>query len=114
MNLDCRPDAQMLQGACVNFGRALQADKIIRKEGPVVTESMIHPKTDEVVVLRQKVHPAVTVSNQAWRLLHRFCTEFGLSPVSRTRLTIDKKDRQPDLMELLSRPRPQKGTEAVQ
>jgi phage terminase small subunit len=35
-----------------------------------------------------------------------FCSEFGLSPVSRTRLAVDKlDDGEADLMELLGRPR---------
>jgi phage terminase small subunit len=35
-----------------------------------------------------------------------FCSEFGLSPVSRTRLAVDKlDDGEADLLELLGRPR---------
>src|SRR5574337_2001247 len=29
MKLDCRPDAMMLEGACVNYARAVQADIIL-------------------------------------------------------------------------------------
>lgn len=117
MNLDCRPDAQMLQGACLSFSRALQAEKILDKEGPVVRESIIHPETNEIIVLKHKTHPAFTVATQSWRLMHRFCTEFGLSPVSRTRLSIDKQDKHgEDLAEILNRPRPSKpaGEQTVQ
>jgi phage terminase small subunit len=41
MNLDCRPDAQMLEGACVNYSRAVQADLQIEREGITVEESTI-------------------------------------------------------------------------
>lgn len=105
MNLDSRPDSQMLEGACVNYARAVQADLQIERDGITINESYIDEETKEAIVLKVKMNPAVTVSNQAWRLLHRFCSEFGLSPVSRTRLAIDKADKLPDLAELLSKPR---------
>jgi phage terminase small subunit len=53
-----------------------------------------------------KPHPAVRQGNQALALMKAFCSEFGLSPVSRTRLAVDKlDDGEADLMELLGRPR---------
>jgi P27 family predicted phage terminase small subunit len=53
-----------------------------------------------------KTHPAVRQGNQAWALMRAFCSEFGLSPVSRMRLAIDKDDAgEADLLELLGRPR---------
>jgi len=33
MSLDKRPDAMMLEGACVNYARAVQADLLIEREG---------------------------------------------------------------------------------
>ena len=106
MNLDCRPDAQMLEGACVNYSRAVDADLQVAREGITVEESTLDPESGEKILLKIKAHPAIAVSNQAWRLLHRFCSEFGLSPVSRTRLTIEKKDDGVlDLATLLSQPR---------
>jgi P27 family predicted phage terminase small subunit len=39
----------------------------------------------------RKKNPAVEVSHAAWRHVHKFCSEFGMSPVSRTRLAIEKK-----------------------
>lgn len=110
MNLDCRPDAQMLEGACVNYSRAVDADIAIAKDGITVEEATVDPESGERIVLRIRAHPAIAISNQAWRLLHRFCSEFGLSPVSRTRLTIDKKDKHgEDLATLLNRPREAKA-----
>jgi P27 family predicted phage terminase small subunit len=92
MNLDSRPDAQMLEGACVNYSRAVDADIIVNKQGLMVEESVIHPDSGEVIILKIKAHPAIAVSNNAWRQLRAFCSEFGLSPVSRTRLTLEKPD----------------------
>lgn len=106
MKLDRRPDAMMLEGACVNYARAVQADLILLREGLMVEESTIDQESGEKVVLRTKYHPAVTVSNAAWRQVRAFCSEFGLSPVSRTRLAIEREEPAEDLMEILSKPRP--------
>ena len=66
----------------------------------------MNPATNKLVVVDVKPHPAVRQGNQALVLLKAFCSEFGLSPVSRTRLAVDKlDDGEADLMELLGRPR---------
>lgn len=106
MRLDSRPDAMMLEGACVNYARAVEADLIVARDGLMVEESIIDEESGERVVLKIKNHPAIAVSNHAWRQLRGFCSEFGLSPVSRTRLTIEKHDDgEQDLAALLSAPR---------
>jgi len=65
-------------------------------------------------LLEVKTNPAVAISNAAWRQLRLFCSEFGFSPVSRTRLAIEKKDDgAADLAALLSRPRLPKAPPAV-
>ncbi len=109
MDLDRRPDAMMLEGACVNFARAVEADLLLLKEGITVTESTLDQE-GEVIVLKIKKHPAVEVSSRAWSLVRAFCSEFGLSPVARTRLAIGKDTgpREDDLMSLLMRPRGKK------
>jgi P27 family predicted phage terminase small subunit len=105
MGIDKRPDALMLEGACVNYARAVQADQQVTREGITVQETSV---TDdgEVIVLKTKANPAVAVSNAAWRHLRAFASEFGLSPVSRTRITIEKRDDgEAELLALLSKPR---------
>lgn len=95
MNIDSRPDAMMLEGACVNYARALTADSLVRSKGLVVRSGD-----------KWKTHPAVHISTQAWRLVRAFCSEFGCSPVSRMRLTIEKPDTSSqDLMQILKQPR---------
>jgi P27 family predicted phage terminase small subunit len=107
MQIDRRPDAQMLQGACVNYAKAVQADLILEKDGLLVTETFVSPVTGEVLTTKIKRHPADLISNSAWRQVRAFCSEFGLSPVSRTRLSIvEAKDSAiDDLAKILSRPR---------
>jgi P27 family predicted phage terminase small subunit len=105
MDLDSRPDAMMLEGACVNYARAVEADAAVLAEGLEIHET-IYGKKGEEVGYRRKAHPLVAVSNKSWLLCKGFCSEFGLSPVSRTRLAVEKpNDEEQDLMDMLSRPR---------
>lgn len=105
MNLDRRPDAMMLEGACVGYAQAVQADILIENDGPVVDEPIMDTM-GEVVGHKLKRHPAVTVSRTAWAQVRAFATEFGLSPVSRTRLAVERQDATPmELSTLLATPR---------
>lgn len=105
MKLDCRPDAMMLEGACVGYARAVQADLIVAKEGPICIVESLDSQTKNPI-LKLKTHPAVTISKACWSQVRSFCSEFGLSPVSRTRLALEKPDDgKDDLMEMLSAPR---------
>lgn len=109
MDLDRRPDAMMLEGACVNYARAVEADEIIARDGLTVEESIIDEDSGERIVLKVKKHPAVEISNVAWRAARAFCSEFGLSPTSRTRLSVDKKNvGAEDLASILGAPREQR------
>lgn len=106
MNQDRRPDAMMLEGACVGYARAVEADLMVADEGLIVTESRIDDESGEVIILKRKNHPAIAISRAAWNQVRSFCGEFGLSPVSRTRLAVEKRDDgAADLATLLSTPR---------
>src|SRR4051812_27853685 len=41
MKQSFRPDGMMLEGACVNYARAVQADLIVDRDGPIVEKSTI-------------------------------------------------------------------------
>lgn len=113
MNLDRKPDAQMLEGACSAYARAVQADLEVERVGITVTESIVD-KDGEVIPLKVKKNPAVDVSNAAWRQVRAFCSEFGFSPVSRTRLAVEKRDESAaDLMAILSQPRDRGNADSV-
>ncbi len=99
----------MLEGACIAYQAAIEAYETIQKQGPLVAKRILDPETNKLVVSNVKPHPAVAQRNAAWELLRAFCSEFGLSPVSRTRLAIEKPaDDEDDLMEILSQPREKK------
>jgi P27 family predicted phage terminase small subunit len=115
MDLDRRPDTQMLEGACIAYDAAIDAYETIKKQGRFIAKRALDPRTNALVVVDVKPHPAVRQGNQAWALMKAFCGEFGLSPVSRTRLAIEKlDDGDEDLMELLSRPREKRPPSIVQ
>jgi P27 family predicted phage terminase small subunit len=98
-------DAIMLAGACVNYARAVQANEMIR-HGCIIEEPIINHTTEEMTGTKIKNHPAVAISNAAWRQVRAFCSEFGLSPVSRTRLALEQPDTSSEhLMKLLATPR---------
>ena len=82
MQIDSRCDGRMLEGACIAYARAVDADLIIARE-PVYFQGK-----RKAGLYRTKKHPAVTVSNAAWSQVKAFCSEFGLSPASRARLSI--------------------------
>lgn len=106
MKLDARCDAVMLEGACVAYARAVEADLMVTKWGITVEETLLDYDEGELTVLTVKTNPALGISNAAWRQVRAFCSDFGLSPVSRTRLTVEKKDPdEVDLAKLLSMPR---------
>ena len=107
IKMDFRPDAMMLEGACVNYARAVRADLMIAKEGPTIDQPIFDRKGKQIGV-RVKNHPALAISAAAWRQMHGFCSEFGFSPIARTRLAIEGDDGEGDLLSILSQPRQRK------
>jgi P27 family predicted phage terminase small subunit len=106
MDLDRRPDGPMLEGVCIAYDAAIACYETIKTQGRFIAKKALDPATNKLVVVDVKPHPAVRQGNQALALMKAFCSEFGLSPVSRTRLAIDKQDEAgEDLLELLGRPR---------
>ena len=95
--------------AMAAYEAAVECYETIQKQGRLVAKRILDPQTNTLVVANVKPHPAVAQMNAAWLLLKAFCSEFGLSPVSRTRLAIDKADDGDDeLVEILSQPRERK------
>jgi len=110
MDIDRQADALMLEGAAVNYARAVEADILIARDGAVVEESVIDEESGERVVLKRKTHPAVAISKESWRLAKVFLSEFGLSPASLSRVSVDPGGKGEDLAEILSRPRPARNS----
>ncbi len=104
MGLDSRPDAPMLEGACVAFRRAVQAEEILETEGLTYSELLLDKKGE--ISSRLKVRPEVAISKECWGQVARFCDSFGFNPVSRSRLAVQATKTSPteDLEKLLSGP----------
>jgi P27 family predicted phage terminase small subunit len=107
LGLDFRPDAMMLEGVCVAFARAVQADLMLAAPGLLI-EQPILDAAGKPAGVRLKPHPLVAVSHSSWKLFRAFASEFGLSPVARLRLAIEADSGEGDLLSILSRPRQQK------
>jgi P27 family predicted phage terminase small subunit len=107
MQLDHTPDRVALEGAAVAYCRATEAELTVSREGAIVDEPVIYRGKPLSGVTRKKKHPAVTISNAAWSLMKIFCCEFGFTPLSRSRLTVEprRQDAGDQLDELLRGPR---------
>ena len=105
MDLDRRPDRPMLEGACIAYAEAVACFQLVEKQGRVIPRRA-RDGAGNWVVVGMVAHPAVRQRNQALLIMRAFCSEFGLSPISRTRLSVEPPDdEEDDLTALLSQPR---------
>lgn len=100
MRQNRRPDAMMLEGACVMYARAVDADLMIAKHGSIIAQPILD-KEGHKVGTKIRNHPALAVSNASWKQVRAFCSEFGLSPSSRTRLSADRTADDADALDQL-------------
>lgn len=106
MNLDCRPDAMMLEGACASYATYVEMYELVETQGKLVAKKERNPVTGAMEVVDVRAHPALAIRDRALMQMKAFCSEFGLSPVSRTRLFVEKKENDGgDLLALLTKPR---------
>jgi P27 family predicted phage terminase small subunit len=101
MDIDRRPDAMMLEGACVAYESAVWAYELLAKQGRIVVTA--RDKDGKATAVRP--HPAVKISVESWAQLRAFAAEFGLSPASRMRLTVDSHEDVGELADILDLPR---------
>jgi P27 family predicted phage terminase small subunit len=114
MELDRRPDAEMLEGACVAYQRAVKADCEIQRDGITLRVYKVvgEGENAEQVLVSCNIHPAIKISERAWAQVKAFCVEFGFTPASRAKLATAKQERKPvDLMAVLMADEPK---EAIQ
>ncbi len=108
MKLDRRPDRGALEGAVRAHARAVEADELLDREGLVIRRYGQNAD-GETVALDSKPHPATAVADKSWNRYLRFAAEFGLTPLSRTRLALpdtSQMDAMAELQAILHRPRP--------
>lgn len=85
-------DVAAFAGYCINYARIAEAERHIREEGGVITTSNGN--------LIQS--PWVGISNTAQKQMNTFLTAFGMSPVSRSRVTAQAKEEENPLKEFLN------------
>ena len=105
MDLDRAPDAQALECACLAYEDVVECSKMITKQHRVIPRRA-RDAAGNWVVVGLMTHPAVKQRNAAMLILRAFCSEFGLTPAARTRLSVEPiDDEEDDLWKLLSQPR---------
>ena len=104
MNLDYRPDTLALEGGCLAYQAAVEAEEVLIREGFTVEEPIV--RKGVVVGSARRSHPANRVRNAAWARFQSFCDRFGLSPKARESISIQRSDHSTeDLMAILAKPR---------
>jgi P27 family predicted phage terminase small subunit len=88
LNLITQVDAGALEGVCVAYARAVEADKALAEKGMTIEVRQWDKKAEEFVVINETQRPEVNISHNCWRRYKEFCTEFGLTPASRGKLSI--------------------------
>jgi len=74
-------DDAALAAYCMAYERWVTAEKALQKKKETLTLSTL---TGNIIQ-----NPLVGVANRAMELMHKFLIEFGLTPVSRTRIKVD-------------------------
>jgi len=97
MELDATADAMLLEAACVNYETSVRAHLKIQRQGEVIEEPICSRDTGQIIGHRTKKTPWVAIGEHAHRLLLSFCSEFGISPAARTRLSVVKPSGSSDV-----------------
>lgn len=95
-------DGAALAAYCVNRARWLAAEHEVARRGEFIDE-LIDDEPDRsskrgrkhVVLVRRIENPAIRTADRAMKLMNRFGVEFGLTPSSRSRLSISHNGDKP-------------------
>ncbi len=75
-------DGAELAFYCITYARWQDHEDIVAVEGTLITT-----KSDNLIQ-----HPALGIANTAMKLCHRFASEFGFTPSSRSRFPKKKEE----------------------
>lgn len=93
-----RVDSSALEAACIAYQTATQADRALEEHG--LTYNVIDQAGNAI----PKARPEVAISRGAWTQYKQFCTEFGLTPASRSRIATADKAGPQKLSDVLDDP----------
>lgn len=83
-------DRTALAAYCQCYGRWVQAEKQILKDAEEHQNTGFTDTTTNGNVIQS---PLVGIANMALQLMHKYLTEFGMTPSSRSRVTASKKEK---------------------
>jgi P27 family predicted phage terminase small subunit len=105
MGVDHMPDGHALECAALSYQDVVECSKMIAKQNRLIPKRA-RDAAGNWVVVGLMTHPAVRQRNAAMLILRAFAAEFGLTPTSRLRLSVDREpEEEDDLWQLLSQPR---------
>jgi P27 family predicted phage terminase small subunit len=93
-------DKTALAGYCQSYAKWKQAEEFIEQHGFTYQ----FPKRDEtgkITSMYIAPYPQVSIARACLDQVKAFCAEFGMTPSSRTRLSVKKDDKNEDPMESL-------------
>lgn len=91
-----RIDGKALAAYCHAYAQWRQAELDIQRYGLLIEEPVIDTVTGKQRKLRNRLvfklkrNPAITISNDAMKLMKSFLIEFGMTPAARSRLRVEK------------------------
>jgi P27 family predicted phage terminase small subunit len=94
-----RVDGKALAAYCHCYARWFEAERDITRLGLIV-EEIVTDKEGEEIGSRYKRNPAVSISNEALKLMRAYLVEFGMTPSSRSRIRVDKPS-EPDPFDVM-------------
>ena len=86
-------DVSMLAGYCQAYGRWVQAERAIAalaKNDPQTYALMVKTKNGNAIQ-----NPLIGTANKALDMMHKFASEFGMSPSLRARLSVNGEQATP-------------------
>jgi P27 family predicted phage terminase small subunit len=76
-------DGAVLEGYCCSYGRAVEAEKALKKHGLII-------KTP----YGPQVNPAAAIARQNWEAVRKFASEFGLSIGGRQGIKVPERPKE--------------------
>lgn len=89
-------DLGFVEGACVAYGRAVEADLVLKEEGFTVTSK------NQGGNVYKTHHPAFSISKDSWKQYRDACGQLGMSPAARAKLNVGGAKQGDDLESALA------------
>jgi len=88
MSILARADFGLLAALCIEWEVYITAEQFLRENGRYYTV-----RDEDGKIKFANIVPMETIKQRAFDKYAELCREFGLSPVARTRIAVDKKEQ---------------------